>query len=65
MVGRFCGRGMGALREGILPFPEVVLWFISVDTEMNEKTYKRVYAVLAQYKIFYTSQKKKYYSIRN
>jgi len=56
---------MGALREGILPFPEVVLWFISVDTEMNEKTYKRVYAVLAQYKIFYTSQKKKYYSIRN
>jgi hypothetical protein len=28
---------MGALREGIRPFPEVVLWFVSVDTEMNKK----------------------------
>ena len=37
MVGRFCGRGMGALREGILPFPEAALCFISVGTEMKRK----------------------------
>ncbi len=55
MVGRFCGRGMGVLREGTLPFPEVALWFISVDTEMNEKTYNRVLGVLAQHKTFCVS----------
>ncbi len=50
VVGRFCGRGMGVLREGIPPFPEVVLWFISVDTEMNEKSYKRVFCMFVQHK---------------
>ena len=50
VVGRFCGRGMGVLREGIRPFPEVVLWFVSVDTEMNEKIYKRVFCMFALHK---------------
>ena len=49
MVGRFCGRGMGALREGILPFPEVALWFVSVDTEMNKKSFKGVFGVFVQH----------------
>ena len=36
---------MGVLREGIRPFPEVVLWFVSVDTEMNKKSFKGVFGV--------------------
>ena len=50
VVGRFCGRGMGVLREGKPPFLEVVLWFVSVNTEMNEKAHKRVFCVFAQNK---------------
>ena len=37
VVGRFCGRGMGVLREGIRPFPEAALCFVSVGTEMKIK----------------------------
>ena len=44
---------MGVLREGIRPFPEVVLWFVSVDTEMNEKIYKRVFCMFAPHKTFF------------
>jgi hypothetical protein len=40
---------MGALREGILPFPEVALWFVSVDTEMNKKSFKGVFGVFVQH----------------
>jgi hypothetical protein len=46
---------MGALREGKPPFPEVALWFVSVDTEMNEKIYKRVFCVFVQHKTFLLS----------
>ena len=52
-VGRFCGRGMGALREGIRPFPEVVLCFISVDTEMKRKNLQERFCVFAQHKSLY------------
>jgi hypothetical protein len=55
VVGRFCGRGMGFLREGIPPFLKAVLWFISVGTEMNEKFYKCVFCVFVQHKSFYSS----------
>jgi hypothetical protein len=46
---------MGALREGIRPFPEVALWFVSGDTEMNEKSYKRVFGMFAQHKTLFSS----------
>jgi len=56
VVGRFCGRGMGALREGILPFPEAVLCFISVSTEMKRKRNKRVFCMFVQYKTLRASE---------
>jgi len=43
---------MGSLGEGIPPFPEVALWFISVDTEMNEKTRNCVFGMFVLYKAF-------------
>ena len=50
-IGDFAVDGW-IYKEGKYPFLILFFRFVSVNTEMNERIYKRVFYMLVQYKIF-------------